>query len=252
MSRFTHALIISLSIILAYFWLRTPDLSQYTPQIFAFTIIVYFIAKRIKKKKIWHILPEESSWEMSLATFSFLLIIGYTGNLESIIYPLAFVHLFFLILTSHSVTAIIAVLGITLFHYALTPELSVVELSHLISIPLVSVFFLFAKEQYHQAWKERLIIREEEAEIKNLKIEESAFELFLQNFIDEKVNLIEQLANHPQENKKVLQDQIKLAKQNLEEMLTYLEKKHSKGTQGVHRMKKRVGGAFAGSTIENQ
>ena len=86
MSARYHTLVLLLAITLAYLWLQVPVLRTYSFQIFALFLAGFFIVKRFKKAKIWHILPDAASYEITLLTFSFLLLIGATGNTESYFY----------------------------------------------------------------------------------------------------------------------------------------------------------------------
>ena len=104
-SRFQAILLVA-AVALAYFWLQVPALSRYSLQIFAATVFVFFVIKRLKKAKLWHVLPESMSLEMALVTFAFLLLIGATGNIESHFYVLTYIHLFLLTLTTRVSTAI--------------------------------------------------------------------------------------------------------------------------------------------------
>ncbi|MFZ5376883.1 MAG: hypothetical protein ACOZAN_04445 [Patescibacteria group bacterium] len=223
LSRFVHTLLLVGSVALAYIWVSYSALNQYAVQAFALSVLGYFLIKHFKKSKIWHILPDKMSSEMAIITFSFLLIIGHTGNLHSFLYPLTFVHLFFLVLTSENTTAVVGTLAITLFHYALTPVLNNIELSNLVSIPIISIFFLFAKEQYNQTWKNKLIIRQEEREIAVLKNENHEIERFLEIFINQRIKYMQKLSDYPLANKQIIQKQLKDVQKGLDEMLAKID-----------------------------
>lgn len=65
-------------------------------------------------------------------------------------------------------TAIIVALSTIIFHLALESSLSSGEIASIITIPMMLIFFLFAKRQYDDAKKSHKIITKEEKEIKNL------------------------------------------------------------------------------------
>jgi hypothetical protein len=114
-------------------------------------VATFLIIKRYKKAKAWHILPDWASLEITLITFAFLLLIGATGNTLSPFYPLTYIHLFFLVMTSHIQTAIVATIAIMLFHYAVEPEMSMATIQAITTLPIMLAIFLFARKQYDEA-----------------------------------------------------------------------------------------------------
>lgn len=146
-----HTLALLLSIALAYLWLQVPVLRNYSFQIFALFVAGFFFVKRFKKAKLWHILPDVASFEITLITFSFLLLIGATGNTQSYFFPLGYIHLFFLVMASEAPTAIVATITIMLFHYSIEPSLSLPTVQGIITLPIMLSIFLFAKKQYDEA-----------------------------------------------------------------------------------------------------
>lgn len=168
-----HAAALLLSITLAYFWLQIPFLSQYSLQMFALLVVMFLITKRFKKAKLWHILPDMASIETILITFSFLLLIGATGDTSSWFFPLAYINLFFLVMASETPTAIVATLAMMLFFYALSPELKVGTIQVLIALPIMLAIFLFARKEYDEAHLAKLakvkesLSQETESEVPN-------------------------------------------------------------------------------------
>lgn len=171
MSAKIHTLWLSLAVILAYIWSSSPSLAHYSLQAFAVSSVLYFVFKKISSPQSWDFTPQKASLELIFVTFALLTLLGGTGNLDSIFYPLTYIHLFLLVFFSETWTAIILTCEIILFHFALTPLSTSSQVSHLIIIPIVLVFFLFAKDRYIESKKERLIIEEEEKEIENIKDE---------------------------------------------------------------------------------
>jgi hypothetical protein len=156
-----HTGVITLAIVWAFVWLRSPNLAPYSLQLFGVVIVAYFLVKKLNQADFWQLLPSPLSLEMSLATLAFLLVIGATGNVRSPLFPLSFVHLFFLAFSSRIATALIITLEILLFHYSLTPDPSPVELSYLVSLPLVMAFFLVAKDQYNRLFRQQQQLTEQ-------------------------------------------------------------------------------------------
>jgi len=166
-----QTLALSASIIIAYLWLSIPSLAQYSLQAFGVCFILYFILKKANEAAIWEILPSTAVDEMVLVTFAFLIMIGATGAASSIFFSLVFVYLFFVSMTMERWTSIIITLLTLLFFYALNPSInSQTEYSHLISIPLVMVFFLFAKYQHQQAKEKQTLLQIEHNEVHSYKI----------------------------------------------------------------------------------
>ncbi len=129
-------------------WLAVPSLSQYALQAFAGALGLFFLTKRLQNAKLWHILPHTHSPELSLITFAFYLLIGATGNLNSPLLPLSFIHTFIVVFTAGPYTAIATAASAFLFHWYQADTTSTMEIVNLSIIPILLVFFLFARHQY--------------------------------------------------------------------------------------------------------
>lgn len=158
-----HTLLLALSIIAVYAWLQVPTLQTYSLQVFAILILLFLGLKRLKNAKAWHILPERTSVEMVILTFAFLLLIGSTGNMDSIFYPLTYIHLFFLVMTTAAGTAIFVTIMVMLFHFGMAPIIEVRDIAQLINLPIMLLFFLFAKQQYDEVLLEKQLLAEQDA-----------------------------------------------------------------------------------------
>ncbi len=185
---------ITSAVIGAYLWLHTPALQQYSLQAFAACTLLSLILKRFKRAKIYHLLPGNNSAEIGLLTFAFLLLIGATGNTTSPFFSLGYVHLFFIVMTSGATTAILATTAVLCFHIGLSPVLSPEVINNLITLPLLLLFFLFAKRQYDEARADRHIIEQDAAAYEKLQNQEQSLEVFLQQFLQPKLLLLEELA----------------------------------------------------------
>ncbi|MGD9128874.1 MAG: hypothetical protein PVJ09_00040 [Candidatus Woesebacteria bacterium] len=159
-----QTLFISLAVVLAYIWLKIPWLAHYSLQAVALFILLYFVLKKLNKAKIW-LLASTAVDELSLVTLALLILIGSTGQTDSFFFPLIYIYLFFLIFTTSVSTAIIINLELMLFYYALAQENSLALFSQLLSLPLILVFFLYAKNRYLQVEKDKKIIALEEKTI---------------------------------------------------------------------------------------
>lgn len=140
-----HAVALVSSIIVAYLWLKTPLLLPYSIQAVAASTLIYFILKRAR---FWQVLPDYASFGLVLVTFSLLLIIGKTGNLTSPLYPLTYIHLFFLVMSTYTPVAVVVMATACLFHLSLAPIIDLSVLVHVATLPIVMLFFLFAKQQH--------------------------------------------------------------------------------------------------------
>lgn len=231
-----QTLALSASIIIAYLWLSIPSLAQYSLQAFGVCFILYFILKKANEAAIWEILPSTAVDEMVLVTFAFLIVIGATGATNSTFFSLVFVYLFFVSMTMERWTSIIITLLTLLFFYALNSSISSqTEFSHLISIPLVMVFFLFAKYQHQQAKEKQTLLQIEHNEIHSYKIfldqkqtelssaEQNThnwleyFENFLFNFLEPKLKQTLQMLEFSQ-NHSAVKGQLTLIRIELERL----------------------------------
>lgn len=193
MSQLKHTLAVLGSIGLAYFWLSNPSLSYYSLQAFAVAIFGFFISKRLGKAQIWHILPENNSLEIVFVSFAVTVLIGSTGNANSIFYPFSYIHLFFLVMTTRQVTAISATLAIMLVHYALQPEITSLTIAAFTTLPLMLIFFLFARRQYDDARLQQKIAEKEEKQLESVIQKELTLESFITKFLLPKLNILQDM-----------------------------------------------------------
>lgn len=190
MSSLKHTIAVLLAIALAYFWLTTPTLSQYSLQAFATATLGFFITKRIYGSKVWHILPRAHSIEIVFISFAVILLIGSTGNASSLFYPFAYIHLFFLAMTTRQNTAIAATLATMLTHYALEPTLTTSSIATFLTLPIMLIFFLFSRKQYDDARLQQKISEIEAQKIDELEYKEHTLESFISTFLQPKLEVL--------------------------------------------------------------
>lgn len=178
-----QTILILMAVLGAYIWLLTPFLKLYSLQAFAFSLLAYFVVKFLQKKQPWKILPGYLSIEILLASFAFLLLIGATGNTRSLFFSLSYVHLFFLTFTTDKQTAIIGTLAITLFHFALSQVFDTEHVVQLLTLPLMTLFFLFAKAQYDELVRDQVTISSQREMISELSSEEQTAASSIENEI---------------------------------------------------------------------
>lgn len=200
-----HSLLLSFSICLVYVWLKLPFLSQYSLQLFAGIVLLYFVIKKVHKATIRQLLPAHASIEMAIITVAFLLLIGATGNLHSVLFALSFVHLFLLAIKTDLVTACIVTIEVVLFHFALTPQASLAEVSFLVSLPLVMVFFLFAKQQYFKSFTQQQLLAAQQAQLAQSQLIDQKLERFMQGLLEEKMAKLHRLSFFPVQNQRQMQ-----------------------------------------------
>ncbi|MEX0896121.1 MAG: hypothetical protein WDZ94_04285 [Patescibacteria group bacterium] len=213
-----HTMFLLASIVLAYVWLQVAAVQQYSLQVFAVLIIGFLSYKKIRGGQFWHVLPEHTSLEMGVLTFAFLLLIGATGNTQSAVYPLAYLHVFFIVMTSHPVTAIIATSGIMLFHYALDGAPGMHTLQAIISLTFMLSVFLFAKKQYDANKKRKIKLEIEDKQLALLMDQERTLEDFMQKFLEPRLKQLKVLNEHPEENLTTISTQLDLIQTELEKI----------------------------------
>lgn len=193
MSSIKHTLAVLLAIGLAYVWLTTPALSYYSLQAFAVATLGFFVTKRIYGGKLWHILPKAHSIEIVFVSFAVVLLIGSTGNSQSLFYPFAYIHLFFLVMTTRQSTAVVATLATMLVHYAIEPIPTSVSIAAFMTLPMMLLFFLFARRQYDDSRIQQKVLQTEEQALNSLEYKEQTIEGFIVNFLQPKLLILRDL-----------------------------------------------------------
>lgn len=221
-----HTFLLALAIGLAYLWLMTPALEKYSLQAMALVVLIYAAVKIATRAKFWQILPTRMSIETALATFAFLLLIGSTGNLASWFFPLSYIHLFFIIFSSQIGTSIIISMLILLFHFALNPALNQHELVSLATLPIVMLFFLFARKQHQEVITDQYIITQSEQELAEVNYDANAMEKFLVEFLSPKLDQLKELSNYPG-NSPTIYGQITIIKIEIEKLMQHIKKQNT-------------------------
>ena len=162
MSSRQHTALLLFAIFLAFVWLQVGWLKPYALQAVALSSTSYILLKKFKRAKFHHLLPQQNSIEMALVTFSLMLLIGSSGTLHSPLFPLTYIHLFFLVMSSSRSTAITVGPLTALFHFGLEPTITLSNVAYLTTIPIMLFFFLFAKEQHDAVLKDQQTIAQEE------------------------------------------------------------------------------------------
>ena len=219
MSAHIQTLLLAITLGFVYWWLQIPSLSFYSLQAFAVSVVLYFVAKRASKAKFWHIAPAAQSFEMVLATFAFMILIGFTGNFESILFPLTYVHLFFLVFSTHLTTSIVTALFLIIFHYALGGGAVSVAISETLTIPIMLIFFLFTKHQYNEVIREKKIIEGEEKALSNSLKKQKEITNLITKFVQPKLAQIKELSVHADKNRDAIIGQIFIMQMEISKFL---------------------------------
>lgn len=175
-------------------------------------IVAYFVVKQINNRqaKIWHVAPRTMSIEMPIVTFALLLLIGATGNLDSPLYPLGFLHLFFLVFSTNPLSAITTTVAIMLFHYGLMPEMTSSNFSHLATMPLMLFLFLFAKDQYRQALTGKMVMNQDDSALSQAHQVQAYMEEFLSTQVLARLEAMKRLLDYPAQNQQPLRQHLTL------------------------------------------
>lgn len=221
MSAPVHTLALVLITALAYFWLHSPLLEPFSLQAFAGSVLLYFVLKRLGKAKLWHIAPTTLSLEMVVATFAFLLVVGATGNLESPVWALSYVHLFFLVLSAPVGTSIIMTLVIMLFHYLMGGYDWTLDWPTFASLPILTLLFLFAKQQHEEVIKDKALLSAEEVSLEASQTDVATLTTFLSDFAHPKLEQIKALTSNATANKDAIIGQVTLLQIEIQKVLRH-------------------------------
>ncbi len=233
MSAIKHAVLLTMSVLAAYLYLQIPFLKHYFLQVFAFISALYLILQKKQRGGVFLILPENSSANLALINFAFLLFTGASGSLASPFFAITFIELFFIALTVPAKTSLLLVLEIMVFHFSLSIAnsanfvLSVAELSNLIALPIVTIFYLFAKNQYEKAYNNRLLVDAQARELSRAQRDDQAVADFVTSLINRRLPMLEFLLSFPEKNKTAINSEIQVLKQDLNLLIRQIDKKSS-------------------------
>lgn len=151
-----------IAVILAFLWVNTPFAGRYSLQVFVLATGLYFLIKKLNSKKMWEIGPGYLSLEMSFFTFATLVLVGGTGNISSIYFPLSYLHLLFLVLSATPGAAIVTGFAVFAFHASLVNTWNLANLIDLFTLIVALLIFLAVKSQYWQLKTQEKKLEDEE------------------------------------------------------------------------------------------
>jgi len=232
-----HAILLTMSVLGAYLYLQVPVLRYYALQTFALITIVYLFLQKKQRGKTYLILPENSSANLALINFAFLLLTGASNSLASPFFALTFVQLFFLALAAPNRTALLTVLEIMVFHFSLSIAvnsdfaLTTAQLSNLLSLPVVMIFYLFAKDQYQRAYFNSLLADAEAKELMRAQSDDYAVAEFVASLLNKRLPMLEFLLSFPDKNKLMIDSEVKILKKDLNVLLRQIDKKNQENQE---------------------
>lgn len=109
-----------------------------------------------------------------------------------------------------------------IFHFALSGNDLNQELATLITLPILTFFFIFSKNQYHDLLKEKELNRQEEQQLMGaeMKVEES--QEFFGKFLPAKISQLKTLLNYPEANKNAILGQLSLIEIEIQKLIKKL------------------------------
>ena len=239
MSTIKHAILLTMSVLAAYLYLQVPFLKHYSLQVFAFISALYLILQKKQKGRFYLILPENASANLALINFAFLLLTGASGSLASPFFALTFIQLFFIALAAPVKTSLLLVLEIMVFHFSLSIAsstnfvLAISELSNLIALPIVMIFYLFAKNQYEKAYQSNLLIDAQTHELNRAQRDDQAVTEFVSSLINRRLPMLEFLLSFPEKNKAAISSEMQVLKRDLSLLIGQIDKKNYKKTKST-------------------
>lgn len=231
MNNSKQAVLLTMSVLTAYLYLQVPFLRFYSLQAFALVSFIYLILQKRQRGSFSLILPENFSFNIILLNFAFLLLTGTSGSLSSPFFALTFIQLFFLALSLPVKVALLTALEIAVFHISLSIasssnfSLETMAWSNLFALPLVMIFYLFAKAQYEKAYQNSLLLSAETRELMRAKSDDQAVAEFVSSLVNRRLPMLEFLLSFPEKNKKAIESEVQVLKRDLNLLLREIERK---------------------------
>lgn len=190
---------------LSYVWLSVPEFQRYSLQLTAVLFLTYVVIKWMSGSKLHHFAPNASTLELTIFTIALLVLVGYTGGLDSILLPLLYLLMFIGVFIFRSTTLIVLEFMLPLYLWGISGtsflQLDTPHLATLLSFPILLPLLLFARSQYLQATEQKV-----ELEVESNRGHETT--LFLTTFLKPKLRTLLDMSEYPEHNKEALQRQI--------------------------------------------
>ena len=215
-----QALLMTSSVITAYVFLQVPALGQYSLQLFALLFLIYWLLQRRSQRRLFYPFAQQFSANILLLNMAFMLLIGGSGGLSSPWFVLTFIQLFFVALACSDQLAILLSLQLVLFYLGLglniagnLTAMTMTELSNLLAVPLVMLFYLFGKNQYQKAHYQTLLLDSEKQERLQAQADDQAVADFIHNLLDKRLPMLEYWLTFTPAGQSTIQDAEQLAQQ---------------------------------------
>lgn len=226
-----QAILLTMSVLAAYLYLQVPFLKNYFLQAFALSSAIYLFLQKKQKGRFTLFLPDSSALGLAIINFAFLLLVGASGSLNSLFFALTYIELFFLALTLSVKNALLLSLEIMVFHFSLSIalttdfKLNAAEWSNLLALPIVSIFYLFAKNQYEKAYRNHLLLDAQNRELERAQSDDQAVADFVAALLNRRLPMLEFLLSFPAKNQKAIFAEMQILKQDLNLLIRQIEKK---------------------------
>lgn len=230
MTALKHAVLLTMSVLATYLFLQVPALKHFALQVFALLAMVYILLQH-RRGPLLESVMQVNSAELALINSAILLLIGSSGSLDSAFFVLTFVQLFFVAMAAQPSVALLMALEIAVFHFSLTAgqrttlALSMADWTNLAAIPLVMVFYLFAKIQTQRAYYRSFLLDAGERELLKAKSDDQAVDEFVQSLLNKRLPMLEFLLSFPEKNKAQVVAEMKMLKADLNLLLRQINKK---------------------------
>ncbi len=241
-----HAVLLTMSVLGAYLYLQIPSLKHYSLQAFALVTALYLILQKRQRGKAYLILPVTASANLALLNFAFLLLTGSSGSLASSFFALTFIELFFLTLAAPTMVALLIALEIMVFHFSLSIAvsnnfiLSIPELSNLLALPVVMIFYLFAKGQYEKAYRSSLLVVAEDNELIKARSDDQAVADFVSSLLNRRLPMLEFLLSFPDKNKTSIVSEVQILKRDLNNLIRQIAYKNQAKSDLLKQVEEEV------------
>ncbi len=231
MSAIKQAILLTMSVLAAYLYLQVPFLKEYFLQAFALSSAVYLFLQKQQRGYSALFLANHSVLGLAIINFAFLLLVGASGSLASPFFALTFIELFFVALSTSAKNTLLLSLEIMVFHFSLSIansnhfRLETAQLSNLLALPIVSIFYLFAKNQYEKAYRNHLLLDWQNRELERAQSDDQAVAEFVTSLLNRRLPMLEFLLSFPEKNQAAILAEIQILKQDLNLLIRQIEKK---------------------------
>lgn len=207
------------AVVLSYFWVVVPTLSQYSTQLFALCLVAFLVLRRLSGARWAHVLPDQLSLDLLVLTIAFLVIIGATGALNSAFFPLSFLYFFALVFSSSPKVSIPTLGAVSVFLYATTTGFGLTEGMSLASLIGLFLLFLVGKVQYSKVTQTQILLEQETETLTIVEHTAGTLQEFLQGYLAPKLTALENLSQNNAATRDELASQVSLLKTEVEKLL---------------------------------